>query len=390
MRTIITAGRLITPAEWIEDPILTVESGTILAVESLRTSEVPAGPRRLDFPGLILAPGWIDVHIHGGAGHDVMETGDAALARMEEQLAQHGVTAYLPTTVTAPEDRTLRALEHLGKAVRRNENTLRASPLGIHLEGPFISHARRGVHPPANLVQPSPGVLERFWQASGGAIRMMTIAPELPGAVETIQYARTLGIIASLGHSNATYQEARAGMAAGAIHATHTFNAMRPLDHREPGILGAVLEDEGMSADIIADGIHVDPTVVRLFLRAKGDEKAILITDAISATGKPDGAYRLGEFEVQVKDGRCEHEGRLAGSVLTLDRAVRNVMNFAGWPMERAVKLASLNPARLLDIAGQRGIVAPNHRADLAILTAEGKVVRTMIGGELLAAPPGS
>jgi N-acetylglucosamine-6-phosphate deacetylase len=388
MRTFITAGHLITPTEWLEDPVITVEGGIIAGVQPRSAIELPAGVRRFDFPRLVLAPGFIDIHIHGGAGHDVMEASDTALAQIEKQLAQHGVTAYLPTTVTAPEDRTLRALEHLGKAARRNPHAGRPSPLGIHLEGPFISHVKRGVHPPANLVQPSPGALERYWQASEGMIRMMTIAPELPGAVETIRYARTLGIVASLGHSNATYQKTQDGIAAGATHATHTFNAMRPLDHREPGILGAVLEDDRISADIIADGIHVDPSMVRLFLRAKGDDKAILITDAISATGKPDGTYRLGDLEVQVKDGRCEHEGKLAGSVLTLDRAIRNLMDFAHWPLERATRLASLNPAKLLDIAGTRGVVAPGWRADLAVLTAEGKIAHTIIAGELSGGSP--
>ncbi len=382
MQTIITAGHLITPEKWIESPVVTVDEGTIVDVQPRSSMETPAGARKLDFPDLILAPGFIDIHIHGGAGHDVMESDESGRARFEAQLVKHGVTAYLPTTVTAPEDRILQALEFLGKAVQNGGGRGRAHPLGIHLEGPFISHAKRGVHPPANLVQPSPGALERFWQASQGTIRAMTIAPELPGAAETIRHARTLGVHSSLGHSNATYAEAQIGIAAGADHATHTFNAMRPLDHRDPGILGAVLENDGLSADIIADGIHVDPSIVRLFLRAKGNDKAVLITDAISATGMPDGAYKLGDFEVQVKDGRCESEGKLAGSVLTLDRAVRNVMSFVDWRLDQAVKLVTLNPARLLGITDQRGIVAPGRRADLAVLNAEGQVVQTIIAGE--------
>jgi N-acetylglucosamine-6-phosphate deacetylase len=384
MTTIITAGHLITPKEWIDAPIIVVDAGRIIDVRSRSSIEMPAGARKLDFPDLVLAPGFIDIHIHGGAGHDIMEGDESALARIEMQLAQHGVTAYLPTTVTAPEGRTLQALDRLGKAAKRSKSRSRACPVGIHLEGPFISHVKRGVHPPENLVQPSPGELERFWQASQGTIRMMTIAPELPGAAETIRYARTLGVHSSLGHSNATYAEARTGIAAGADHATHTFNAMRPLDHRDPGILGAILEDDTVSADIIADGIHVDPSMLRLFLRAKGADKAILITDAISATGMPDGTYKLGDFEVQVQDGRCESGGKLAGSVLTLDRAIRNVMNFASWRLEHAVKLASLNPARLLGITNERGVVAPGRRADLVVLTPEGKVVHTIIAGELI------
>lgn len=383
MTTIITAAHLITPTEWIESPVVVVEDGRITTLQSSHAMEMPAGLRPMHFPDLVLAPGLIDIHIHGGAGHDVMEPDESARKQIERQLMQHGVTAYLPTTVTAPQDRILQALEHLGKAVAGSEGSGRALPIGIHLEGPFISHAKRGVHPPASLIPPSPTALDRFWQASAGTLRMMTVAPELPGAIETIAHARTLGVHSSLGHSNATYAEARAGIAAGADHATHTFNAMRPLDHRDPGILAAILEDDGLTADIIVDGIHVDPSVVRLFLRAKGEDKAILITDAISATGMPDGTYSLGGFEVKVKGDRCELEGKLAGSVLTLDRAIRNVMDFAGWKLQRAVKLATLNPAKLLGISDQRGMLAPGRRADMVVLTMQGKIAHTIIAGEL-------
>jgi N-acetylglucosamine-6-phosphate deacetylase len=255
--------------------------------------------------------------------------------------------------------------------------------LGIHLEGPFISHAKRGVHPPENLLPPSPEMLDRFWQASGHSIRMMTVAPEIAGAEATIRHARSLGVHSSVGHSDASLDQTRAAIAAGADHATHTFNAMRALDHREPGILGAVLTEDALSADIIADGVHTDPSIVRLFLAAKGPERAILITDAISATGMPDGRYRLGPFEVEVRGDRCDYQGKLAGSVLTLDRAIRNVMSFAGWNLQQAVRLATLNPAGLLGIAAERGIIAPGCVADLVVLTAEGKVVRAIVGGDV-------
>jgi N-acetylglucosamine-6-phosphate deacetylase len=383
MSTVITAAHLVTPVEWIESPVVMVEEGQITALKSHAATEIPAG-RRLDFQDLILAPGFIDIHIHGGAGRDAMEASESALAQIELQLVKHGVTAYLPTTVTAPNEKILGALDGLGKSIATaNRNHGRASPLGIHLEGPFISHEKRGVHPAENLLSPSPQAFERFWQASAGNIRMMTIAPELPGAVETIRYARTQGVHSSLGHSNATYQEAQSGISAGADHATHTFNAMRALDHRDPGILGAVLENNELTADIIADGIHVHPSVLRLFLRAKGADRAILITDAISATGMPDGVYKLGGFEVRVSNGRCEYQDKLAGSVLTLDRAIRNVMSFAGWQLQRAIQLATLNPAQRLGITEQRGLLATGRRADLVVLTPEGQVAHTIIGGEM-------
>ena len=381
MKTVITAGNLFTPLEVMESPVVVIEDGQVALVKPRRQMEVPASARHHDFPGMVIAPGFIDIHVHGNAGHDVMETNDSALTTIGRAMARHGVTSYLATTVTAPEDRLLRALEFLGKSISSKDGGKGPRPLGIHLEGPFISHARRGVHPAESLAQPSARLLDRFWQASGGTLRMMTIAPELPGAIETIQHAKHLGVHSSLGHSNATHKEALRGIEAGARHATHTFNAMRPLDHREPGVLGAALSDERLTADIIADGIHVDPSMVKLFLRAKGAERAVLITDAISATGMGNGRYKLGPFEVEVKDGRCEHEGKLAGSVLTLDRAVRNVMSFAAWSLQETIKLATVNPARLLGAARQKGVVAPGCDADLVVLTPTGEVVQTFAGG---------
>jgi N-acetylglucosamine-6-phosphate deacetylase len=212
---------------------------------------------------------------------------------------------------------------------------------------------------------------------------MMTIAPELPGAPEVIREALQRSVYTSLGHSNASFQEARKGIAAGALNATHTFNAMRALDHRKPGILGAVLSDDRVMADVIADGVHVAPAVVKLFLKAKGIDKAILITDAISATGMPDGTYQLGPFQVEVRGDRAECEGKLAGSVLTMDRAVRNVMAFAEWSLQQSVVLATRNPTRLIR-AAKKGVVAAGNDADLVFLTETGDVVRTMVGGRLL------
>ncbi len=381
----ITAATLFTPLERIEPPLLLVEDGSIVEVTSRARRELPGNCRTVDFGDGILAPGFIDIHIHGGAGHDVMETGADPLPAVEKLLARHGVSSYFPTTVTAPLDTTLAALERLAGAIEAagknpNSDGQRARPLGIHLEGPFISHVRRGVHPPENLLVPSLPAFDRFWQAARGHIRVITIAAELPGAMEVIAEASRRGVCVSLGHSDADLNAARAAVAAGARHATHTFNAMRPLDHRDPGILGEVLTDDRVSADIIADGIHLDPAVVDLFIRAKGAEGAVLISDATAATGMPDGRYRLGSLEVEVKDGRCTAGGKLAGSVLTMDRAVRNVMQFARWDLQQTLRLATLNPARVTGLSTQ-GELKPGARADLVVLSPTGEVRNTIIGG---------
>ncbi len=216
--------------------------------------------------------------------------------------------------------------------------------MGIHLEGPFLSHAKRGVQPAEHLLAPDIATFDRLFDAAEGQVRLMTLAPELPGAVELAAHATARGVRVSLGHSDATAAETRAAIAAGAVSATHTFNAMRPLDHREPGILGIVLTDDRLYAELICDGIHNAPEMVKLWWRAKGEQRAILVTDAMSATGMPDGEYQLGGFAVQVANGRAMARGVLAGSVLTLDRALSNFLEFTGAPLEKALAPAHGEP----------------------------------------------
>jgi N-acetylglucosamine-6-phosphate deacetylase len=378
MTVAITARTAFTPLRAIDRAVVIVRDGRIVSVGSRDELEIPSGVHFIELGDQILAPGFIDIHIHGGAGHDIMARSPEGLARFERSLTNYGVTSYCATTVTAPLDTTFESLAFLAQAKSLPRDGSRARPLGIHLEGPFISHARRGVHPPNHLLPPSPELFEKFWQAAEGNVSVMTIAPEVPGAIETIKVAAGRGVLVSLGHSDATLAETQAGIAAGGRHATHTFNAMRPLDHREPGILGEVLANDGVTAEIIADGIHVHPEMVSLFVRAKGLDRALLVTDGISATGMGDGRFRLGKFDVEVKDGRCEYDGRLAGSVLTLDRAVRNVREFASLSLQQAIQMATLNPARALGL-GDLGIITPGARADFAVLAPTGEVQRTIL-----------
>jgi N-acetylglucosamine-6-phosphate deacetylase len=237
------------------------------------------------------------------------------------------------------------------------------------------------VHAPENLALPTVALFERLWQAARGHVRMLTIAPELPGAPEVIAEAARRKVLVSIGHSDADLNAAQAGVRAGARHATHTFNAMRPLDHREPGILAEVLTDPDVTADIIVDGIHVAPSVVRLFLKAKGIEGSVLITDATAAAGMPEGRYQLGTMMVDVKNGMCTIDGKLAGSVLTMDRAVRNVMEFGSWSLRHAVRAATLNPARAAGLADHYGALASGAEASFVVLSLAGDVRKTIVRG---------
>lgn len=386
---VISAQRLYTPQQVIEAPLLFIEDGIVSAVSSRAQHEVPSNATLVGFGDSILVPGFVDIHMHGGAGLDVMRSALSDLPRLHRFLAGHGVTAYFPTTVAAPLDETCRALDRLAEAIERRDvygdDIPRARPAGIHLEGPFLSHKRRGVHPQEYLLSPTVEIFEQLWQAARGHVRMMTIAPELPGAVEVIAEAARRNVLVSIGHSDAQLDAAQAAIRAGARHATHTFNAMRPLDHRDPGILAEVLTNTRLSADIIADGIHVAPEVVKLFLRAKGIENSVLITDAISATGMPDGTYQLGPIQVEVRNGKCTSGGNLAGSVLTMERAIRNVQEFAGWSLQEAVHAATLNPVQAAGLTRQ-GTLTAGAEANIVVLSSTGEVRQTIVRGRGL--PP--
>jgi N-acetylglucosamine-6-phosphate deacetylase len=382
---VLCADRLYTPQQEIRSPLLFVEDGRTSEVSSRAEREIPSSAKLFDLttdiPGAILAPGFIDLHMHGGAGLDVMRASPAELPRLHKFLTTHGVTGYFPTTVAAPLDQTCVALARLADVIEAAQTSGNgdAIPLGIHLEGPFLSHKRRGVHPPEYLVEPTVEVFDRLWQAARGHVRMLTIAPELPGALNVISEAARRKVCVSIGHSDAVVEAARAGVEAGARHATHTFNAMRPLDHRDPGILGEVLTDKRITADIIADGIHVAPEVVQIFLNAKGIDGAVLITDATAAAGMPDGTYQLGPLLVEVKDGRCTMDGKLAGSVLTMDRAVRNITQFSNWSLRDAIRAATANPARAAGLA--LGEIVQGAEANFVVLSANGELRQTFVHG---------
>jgi N-acetylglucosamine-6-phosphate deacetylase len=408
MRTVLTAERLWDGTKLLDNPMVVIEDGRIASISSRASAEPPdplAGrgfrspasilsqfgalvvviegkEKILHFPGATLAPAFFDVHIHGAKGHDVMEATVEALDTMGSFLASRGTGSYLATTVTAPLDATLRSLSGLAKLLARPAVAGQARPLGIHLEGPFLSHSKRGVQPAEHLLAPDIAAFDRFFEAAEGHIRLMTLAPELSGAVELAAHATARGVRVSLGHSNATAAETRAAIAAGAVSATHTFNAMRPLDHREPGILGTVLTCDTLFAEMICDGIHTAREMAKLWWRAKGPERAILVTDAMSAAGMPDGEYQLGGFAVQVANGRAMVGDVLAGSVLTLDRALANFVEFTGAPLEQALRLATVNPAAMTGLSDQAGSVAVGQPASLVAVDRAGKLVGSVVNGQ--------
>ncbi|QHS50844.1 N-acetylglucosamine-6-phosphate deacetylase [Edaphobacter sp. 12200R-103] len=383
----LQARSLVTASQTIQHPTVTISADGIIT-----KIEPDSAPKTATNT---LAATFFDIHTHGGAGHDFMEATPEVFRKLGGFLASHGVGHYLPTTVTASVDRTLTSLEGIAKEIERSSGSdwdaKHARPVGIHLEGPFISHAKRGVHPPAQILPPDIGLFDRFQQAAAGHIRLITIAPEIPGALDLIHHCAQQGVRVSIGHSNATAAEARAGIEAGARSATHTFNAMRPLDHREPGVLGVALDEDALYAELICDGVHVAPELVRLWLKAKGPHHGILVTDSMAAAGMPDGEYTLGTFKVHVADGRAlaaddlaRGKQTLAGSVLTLDRAVANLQRFTGAPLDVAVRLASNNPAILLGLGDTIDGIQSGKPANFNIFNQTGELEGTMLSGRLV------
>jgi N-acetylglucosamine-6-phosphate deacetylase len=381
--TLLHAGKAITPKGEIADAAILFRDGEIEMVGPRAAVELPAGAEEVRASESTAIPGFVDVHIHGAGGRDVMEADDPALSTITGRLAAFGTTSLLATTVTASADETVRAVEGIAKYIsgQYQTNDARAEILGIHFEGPFLSKARRGVHPAEWLQPPSAELLQRFLHAAAGNARILTIAPELLGAMPCIDAARSLGMVVSIGHTDATYEQARAAVAHGAHHATHVYNAMRPFTHRDPGVIGAVLTAPEVTAELIADGIHVDEIAMKVLLQAKGAQGVVLISDGISATGMPDGKYMLGGLEVTVSGGVCRNaEGRLAGSTLTLDRALRTIVKL-GIPLADAVRMLTLNPATLLGIEFKKGALRTGADADIVLLNEGLEIERVWVRG---------
>jgi N-acetylglucosamine-6-phosphate deacetylase len=371
MSTILLhAARALTPTTEIPDAGILIRDGVIEAVGPRQDMTRPSGAAEISATGQTAIPGFIDIHIHGAGGHDVMEGTGEAMATVAQTLARHGTTSFVATTVTASPDDTCRSVEGIARYITQQFEALqpKAEVLGVHYEGPFINKARRGVHPAEWVQLPNAELLQRFMQAAAGKARILTIAPELLGAVPCIHAAREAGIVVAMGHTDATYEQARAGIAHGARHAVHVYNAMRPFSHRDSGVIGAVLTSPEVTAELIADGVHVEEAAMRLLLQAKGAGCVILISDGLSATGMPDGKYMLGNFEVTVSGGVCRNaEGKLAGSTLTLDRALRNVVAL-GISLPDAVRMLTTNPAKLLGIEFKKGALRTGADADIVLL----------------------
>jgi len=384
--TAIYASRILAPQEEYTDCVMTVEDGRISAIGHRDEVHIPPGAADYVASGLTVIPGFVDVHIHGAGGRDVMEATPEALDKITSTVARFGTTSMVATTVTAPVDVTCKSLEGIAKYIRAQKpaaerDRFAAEILGIHLEGPFIAHARRGVHPPESIAAPSVAVFKQFLEAADGTVKMITIAPEIPGAIDLIHAATSEGVVVGLGHTDATFEQARAAIDAGARHGVHVYNAMRPFNHRDPGVIAAILTDSEVTAEIIADGVHVAAPALQVLLGTKGFDTVIAISDGISATGMPDGKYRLGEFEVNVSKGVARSaEGNLAGSTLTLDRALRNLVGL-GVPFVDAVRMATILPARRLGVAGKKGIIVVGADADLVVLTPEMKLAGIMTCG---------
>lgn len=361
-------------------------AGTVVVVDGLIAASGDAPV--VDLGNRWIAPGFIDLHVHGGGGAQFNTDAASEVAEVAAFHARHGTTSLLATTVAAAVPDLLTSLHAIRAAADERRG---ARILGAHLEGPFVSRDRPGAMDAASFLRVDLEVARRLVLAAEGCVSMMTLAPELPGALELIGELVEAGVVVSLGHSAASFEQAVAAVRAGARSVTHLFNAMAPFGHRAPGLVGAALELAELNCELICDGVHVDPVGLRLALRSKGAGGLRLVTDAVSAAGMPDGVYPLGPASVLVLGGRATVAGldTLAGSTLTMDAAVRNAVGLMGVSVPDAVAMASSVPARVLGLDDRLGSIAPGFDADLVVLDDELRAVGTMVGGRWVGDPPG-
>ncbi|MBC7250982.1 MAG: N-acetylglucosamine-6-phosphate deacetylase [Anaerolineae bacterium] len=378
-RVIIINGRVFTPGQILEHSAVIIEGGKIVEITEGLDPTGYAGATIIDAAGKAVIPGFIDIHVHGGVGYDTMDATPQAIQKMAAFFASHGVTGFLPTTVTASREAILAAIENT--AAGQSRSTGGAQVLGVHVEGPYINPSKPGAQPLQHIRPADPDEYRQFFAWNN--VRLITLAPEIPENKAFIPYAVQQGATVAVGHSAASYEEVLDAVRLGLSHACHTFNGMVGLHHREPGTVGAVLTCAEITAEVIADNVHVHPAVIKLLVQAKGVERTVLMTDAIRAAGLPDGTYELGGQPVTVHEGVARiATGSLAGSTLTMDRAVRNAMAATGLSLAEVLPMASYNPARVIGMEREKGSLEPGKDADIVLLDDEEfKVTLTMVGG---------
>jgi N-acetylglucosamine-6-phosphate deacetylase len=385
MAITLNYATVITPVQVLtRSAVVVSDEGKILYVGSMEDAPRSEG-LQLDMRGRMVIPGMIDVHVHGGygVGFGALETLEEDLEKYSKWVVETGVTGFL-TSIASPDAQSMiEVIEAYVPLFERGNSG--AEVLGFHLEGPFLSREKKGAFHPEWLRDPVIEEAQAFLDAGKGWVRQMTLAPELPGAEEVASMYRKAGVVVAMGHTNTDYQVASAALRGDFTHVTHTYNAQRGFHHREPGVFGAVLTSEEVTAELIADTIHVHPGAMETLIRCVGTDRVVLITDAIIGAGLPDGEYESVEFTVTIQDGRVTLEdGTLAGSAAVLNRCVQNVHEIVGVPLDQAVKMASLNPARAMGFSSRLGSLAEGKDASLVVIDDQVNVYLTMVNGEIV------
>lgn len=373
----IKNSRILTPFEEIESGTLLVENGRIAQIGTITP---PKEANIIDAEGNYLAPGFIDLQLNGAFGYD-FTTQSEHIWQVATRLPRYGVTSFLPTIVTSPPERIIAAQSVLARGCK--PEAVGAKPLGLHIEGPFFNPQKKGAHNPSLLRKPTLEAVVNWTRDQH--VRLVTLAPELSNALPVIEQLVAQGVVVSAGHSMATIEEARAGFAAGIQYGTHLFNAMPPLHHRHPGLIGALLDNDHCVLGIIPDAIHVHPSLVKLVWQIKGPRGLNLVTDAAAALGMPPGQFTIGNRKITVTDRDVRLvDGTLAGSVLSLDQAIRNLMHFTEATLQNVLPTVTSTPANLLGIGSEIGRIAPGFLADLVMLDEDYSVLMTIVNGEIV------
>jgi len=380
MKKFALMGNIVLPDRVLEGGVVIVEGERIAGVFPKDQSPPSRGMVRHDYGGCSITPGLIDLHLHGAMGRDVMDGSTGSLAEIAAHQARCGVTGFVPTTLAASLASMKNAVDGIRAAMKHRTG---AEILGVYLEAPFLSLKKKGAQNPEFIRPIDPETMKAILEFCGGLKTIITVAPEVGKNLSFVPALKEKGWVVSIGHSEATYEQAIVSFEKGITHATHLYNAMSGFLPREPGVIGAVLDSPGITAEIIADGVHVHPAALRLALRQKGVDRICLITDSVNASGLGDGDFRVGGLDVVVKGGeaRLKDSGALAGSVLTLNRSVKNIIQWTGLSVPQGVRMASLTPARVLGLDREMGSIEVGKLASLAVFDRDFDVVDTYIRG---------